>query len=61
VAFSTPAPGARVVHWIWYFPICFVTSLLLGYAASLVLRAPLAERKLTIWGRSELETVEPSS
>ena len=44
------------VHFIHYFPFCFGTCALIGYAASVLIgmaaSTPLAERELTIWGRA---------
>jgi Na+/proline symporter len=43
------------VHFIHYFPFCFGTCALIGYAASVLIgmtaSTPMAERQLTIWGR----------
>ena len=44
------------VHFIHYFPFCFGTCALIGYAASVSIGmaagTPLAEREMTIWGRA---------
>ena len=61
----------KQVHFLWYFPICFATTVVVGYSFGLVFnlqavndgirdivaRRPQAERELTIWGRSELRQV----
>ena len=55
-AFFAPTdPDVKVLHWIWYFPICFGISFVGGYLMSLVLKTPLADATLTMWGRSQLE------
>ena len=40
------------VHWIYYFPICFGITIIIGYLASLVLPGPLADKQYTVLGRS---------
>ena len=40
------------VHFIYYFPVSFGMSFLVGYAASLMTRGPAAKPELTLWGRS---------
>jgi len=37
------------VHFIYYFPICFGITLVIGYIASLLIPAPLADEKYTIF------------
>jgi len=49
------------VHFLWIFPICFGTTLVVGYLASLCLGAPPTDARLTIWGRSELKEKTPAS
>ena len=43
------------VHFIYYFPFCFIISFVLGYLMSVIIRSPLAPLEITIWGRSELK------
>ncbi len=40
------------VHWIYYFPICFGITIIIGYLVSLVLPGPLADKQYTILGRN---------
>ena len=46
------------LHFIYYFPVCFGTCAVIGYAASLLLGTrrggPLGPRELTLWGRPGL-------
>ncbi len=44
------------VHFIYYFPICFGITLVIGYIASLLIPAPLADKEYTMFykpGQSE--------
>ena len=43
------------VHFIYYFPFCFIISIVLGYLGSVIFRSPLAPLEITIWGRSGLK------
>jgi Na+/proline symporter len=47
------------VHWIYYFPICFGITIIIGYLVSLVLPGPLADKQYTILGgNSAAETAD---
>ena len=39
------------VHFIYYFPICFGITLGIGYFASLLIPAPLADKEYTIFNK----------
>ena len=42
------------VHWIWYFLISFTVTTSAGFLFSLLLEESKADRRLTLWGRSQL-------
>ena len=44
------------VHWYYYFPASFFTSLLVGYSISLLMGGDPAAKELTVWGRRDLAT-----
>ncbi len=46
------------VHWVWYFLISFTVSTSGGFLFSLLFEEERADRKLTLWGRSELGLLE---
>ena len=37
------------VHWVYYFPLCFMISFIGGYIASILIKGPLADSRYTIW------------
>jgi Na+/proline symporter len=39
------------VHFIYYFPICFGITLVIGYFASLLIPAPLADEEYTVFNK----------
>ena len=47
------------VHFVYYFPSCFGISFVIGYLASRLIGRSEAERRLTLWGRSDLGTLDP--
>ncbi len=46
------------VHWVWYFLISFTVATSAGFLFSLLLEESKADRKLTLWGRSQLGPLE---
>jgi solute:Na+ symporter, SSS family len=49
--------GIRI-HFVYYFPICFFISFIIGGLACLVIRGPLGPAELTLWGRHKLKSVD---
>ena len=46
------------MHWIYYFPICFGITIIIGYLGSLLMPGPLAPIEDTVYGqRASLESV----
>ena len=37
------------LHWLYYFPLSMLTTLIVTYLMSFVIRRPLADRDLTLW------------
>ena len=42
------------VHWIYYFPLCFGLSFIVGYLVSFVFSGHEVDPELTLWGRNQL-------
>lgn len=46
------------VHFVYYFPLSFAVTLIIGLAASYVFPAPPADPALTIWGKQKEDATE---
>lgn len=46
------------VHWIYFFPLSFFMTFIVSYIASWLLPAVVAPKEYTLWGRSQLGTLD---